>query len=63
LARFNKIDEQGKTRFFVKESMGLVKTYRCASESDALLLENILLRNTPKYNVLLKDDKTFPDLY
>lgn len=41
-----------------------VKTIECTiapSEFDALLLENNLIKeNQPKYNILLKDDKTFP---
>ncbi len=50
--------------FKTKSLINQVKDIKCIvveNESDALLLENnIIKKNQPKYNVLLKDDKTFP---
>ncbi len=57
---FNKNHEYGKTRILVKKICS-VKHIVVATESDALLLENNLIKKyRPRYNVLLKDDKSYP---
>jgi len=50
----------GKTRVLVKHIRDL-EYIEVESEQDALLLENNLIKEyKPRYNILLKDDKTFP---
>ncbi|MGW9684332.1 excinuclease ABC subunit UvrC [Flagellimonas sp. 2504JD1-5] len=57
---FNKKQEYGKTRVLVKK-IESIKHIVVATESDALLLENNLIKKLmPRYNVLLKDDKSYP---
>ncbi len=57
---FSKNHENGKTRVLVKKIVR-VKHIVVETESDALLLENNLIKKyQPRYNVLLKDDKTYP---
>jgi excinuclease ABC subunit C len=57
---FSKTHEVGKTRVLVKKIRD-IKHIVVATESDALLLENNLIKKyQPRYNVLLKDDKTYP---
>jgi excinuclease ABC subunit C len=58
---FNKITyENGKTRVLVRKITN-VEIIIVETEFDALLLENNLIKkHKPRYNVLLKDDKTFP---
>lgn len=46
---------------FLTQSMEIV---HCKTEIEALLLEAALIKKfSPKYNVLLKDDKAFPHIY
>jgi excinuclease ABC subunit C len=53
-------NQSGKTAVMLKRASNL-KHIVVSYESDALLLENNLIkRHQPRYNILLKDDKTFP---
>jgi len=57
---FTKNHENGKTRVLVKK-IASIKHIVVETETDALLLENNLIKKyQPRYNVLLKDDKTYP---
>ncbi len=57
---FTKQHEYGKTRILVKR-IADIKHIVVDSEEDALLLENNLIKKyQPRYNILLKDDKSFP---
>jgi excinuclease ABC subunit C len=57
---FQKEHQDGKTRTLVKQIADLQFTV-VQNELDALLLENNLIKSyRPRYNVLLKDDKTYP---
>jgi len=57
---FTKTHENGKTRVLVKKIVN-VKHIVVETENDALLLENNLIKKyKPRYNVLLKDDKSYP---
>lgn len=57
---FNREHENEKTRELVK-NIEDIEFIICNSELDALVLENNLIKKyTPKYNILLKDEKTYP---
>lgn len=57
---FTKNHEQGKLRLLVKKIHD-IKFIVTDSEYDALLLENNLIKKyQPRYNIQLKDDKTYP---
>lgn len=57
---FTKTHDTGKTRVLVKK-INSIKHIVVPTESDALLLENNLIKkHKPRYNVMLKDDKSYP---
>ena len=57
---FTKTHDSGKTRVLVKK-IASIKHIVVETETDALLLENNLIKkHKPRYNVLLKDDKSYP---
>ena len=57
---FNKNHEYGKTRVLVKKIVS-IKHIVVETETDALLLENNLIKKyKPRYNILMKDDKSYP---
>lgn len=59
---FNKEHDNNKTRVLVKQIRD-IKYIVVDTEEDALLLENNLIKQyRPRYNVLLKDDKTYPSI-
>ena len=59
---FNREHPNGKTRLLVSK-IADIKYIAVKTEEDALLLENNLIKKyKPRYNVLLKDDKTYPSI-
>ncbi len=59
---FNRDHGPGKTRVLVSK-IADIRYIVVNSEEDALLLENNLIKKyKPRYNVLLKDDKTYPSI-
>lgn len=57
---FHKVHDNAKTNVLVKKIVA-IKHIVVPTETDALLLENNLIKTLqPRYNVLLRDDKTYP---
>ena len=57
---FNKKHDNARTHLLVKK-IANIKHIVVNSETDALLLENNMIKNyQPRYNVMLKDDKSYP---
>ena len=57
---FNRVHENEKTNELVR-NVEDIEFFLTNSELDALLLENNLIKKySPKYNILLKDEKTYP---
>lgn len=59
---FQKEHSDGKTRLLVRQ-IKRIEYLVVDTELDALLLENALIKeHQPKYNILLKDGKTYPEI-
>jgi excinuclease ABC subunit C len=57
---FTKEHDTYRLRVMVKKIVD-IKTIKVDTEMDALILENNLIKSlTPKYNIMLRDDKTYP---
>jgi excinuclease ABC subunit C len=57
---FTKNHDNAKTRILVNKIVS-IKHIVVETETDALLLENNLIKkHQPRYNIMLKDDKTYP---
>ncbi len=57
---FNKVHDTAKTNVMVRKIVS-IRHIIVATENDALLLENNLIKkHQPRYNVLMRDDKTYP---
>ncbi|NBL65465.1 excinuclease ABC subunit UvrC [Flavobacterium sp. NST-5] len=57
---FNKLHDNGRTNVLVRKIVN-IRHIVVPTETDALLLENNLIKKLqPRYNVMLKDDKTYP---
>ncbi|MDR0363845.1 MAG: excinuclease ABC subunit UvrC [Bacteroidales bacterium] len=57
---FNKKHDSARIELLVRK-INDIKSISVATENDALLLENVLIKKyQPRYNIMLKDDKTYP---
>ena len=57
---FTKTHDSGKTRLMVRKIRD-IRHIVVPTESDALLLENNLIKeHQPRYNIMLRDDKSYP---
>lgn len=60
---FTKTSDINRKTFRLVQEVRYIEITVVNSEFDALLLENSLIKeNQPKYNILLKDDKSFPSI-